>query len=129
MRNILADKPRVTKFPIEFDAPVDSIPVAGDVSGAIAAEEPVPTPGGFGANQQQQQQQQQQAAAGMPSAAQFGSGGGAFGEQQQQQQQHQMSSSGGFAGVHLSGQFDAVAQVCVPNSTFAPRSSCAVVST
>lgn len=34
MRNILADKPRVTKFPIEFDGPAEgeALPVAGDMS-------------------------------------------------------------------------------------------------
>lgn len=34
VRNILADKPRVTKFPIEFDGPAEgeALPVAGDMS-------------------------------------------------------------------------------------------------
>lgn len=33
VRNILADKPRVTKFPIEFDGPAEgeALPVAGDM--------------------------------------------------------------------------------------------------
>ena len=36
VRNILADKPRVTKFPIEFDGPAEgeALPVAGDMSEA-----------------------------------------------------------------------------------------------
>lgn len=52
VRNILADKPRVTKFPIEFDAPAaaDALPVAGDMSGAVD--------GGFGEQQAADQQQQ-----------------------------------------------------------------------
>ena len=28
-RNILADKPRVTKFPIDWDPPEDEVPTAG----------------------------------------------------------------------------------------------------
>ena len=35
MRNILADKPRVTKFPVEFDPPpADMVPLAGSAEAA-----------------------------------------------------------------------------------------------
>ncbi len=108
VRNILADKPRVTKFPIEFDAPTDSIPVAGDASAPQGA---APTPGGFGSPDQQQQQQQ--------AAAPFDGGGdGGF----RQQQAPGGGGGDGFGGVQLGGQFDAVAQVqravasCMPST-------------
>lgn len=39
VRNILADKPRVTKFPVEFDPPpADMVPLAG-VTGEVAEED------------------------------------------------------------------------------------------
>ena len=42
VRNILADKPRVTKFPVEFDAPpADMVPLAG--VGGEAAEDDAAT--------------------------------------------------------------------------------------
>lgn len=39
VRNILADKPRVTKFPVEFDPPpADMVPLAG-VPGEVAEDD------------------------------------------------------------------------------------------